>query len=81
MRSTITILEALHPDKNIVWFRADGKRMVAKDWEGGGWMRTLACHQRPWRPEIRDSTGQAQRTTISAAPQCLSRTGVVPHFS
>ena len=22
--------EAVHPDKNIVWFRADGKRMVAR---------------------------------------------------
>jgi isoamylase len=50
--------EAQHPDKNIVWFRADGKRMVAKDWEGGGWMRTLGMFMNGKAPEIRDSKGQ-----------------------
>jgi glycogen operon protein len=50
--------EAKHPDKNIVWFRADGKRMVAKDWEDGGWMRTLGMFINGTAPEIRDSEGQ-----------------------
>ncbi len=50
--------EAKHPDKNIVWFRADGKRMVAKDWEDGGWMRTLGMYLNGMAPEIRDSRGQ-----------------------
>jgi isoamylase len=50
--------EAQHPDKNIVWFRADGKRMVAKDWEDGGWMRTLGMFMNGKAPEIRDSEGQ-----------------------
>jgi isoamylase len=50
--------EAQHPDKNIVWFRADGKRMAAKDWEGGGWMRTLGMFMNGKAPEIRDSKGQ-----------------------
>jgi glycogen operon protein len=50
--------EARHPDKNIVWFRADGKRMVAKDWEDGGWMRTLGMFINGAAPEIRDSGGR-----------------------
>jgi glycogen operon protein len=50
--------DALHPDKNIVWFRADGKRMVAKDWEDGGWMRTLGMFLNGRAPELRDSRGQ-----------------------
>ena len=50
--------EAKHPDKNIVWFRADGKRMVAKDWEDGGWMRTLGMFINGLAPEIRDNEGQ-----------------------
>jgi isoamylase len=50
--------EAKHPDRNIVWFRADGKRMVAKDWEDGGWMRTLGMFINGTAPEIRDSKGQ-----------------------
>ena len=49
--------EAVHPDKNIVWFRADGKRMVAKDWEDGGWMRTLGMFINGAAPEIRDGEG------------------------
>jgi glycogen operon protein len=47
--------DALHPEKNIVWFRADGKRMEAKDWEDGGWMRTLGMFLNGMAPEIRDS--------------------------
>jgi glycogen operon protein len=50
--------EAKHPDKNIVWFRADGKRMVAKDWEDGGWMRTLGMFINGTAPEIRDRSGR-----------------------
>jgi glycogen operon protein len=50
--------EAQHPDKNIVWFRADGKRMSPKDWEDGGWMRTLGMFLNGRSPEIRDSAGR-----------------------
>jgi isoamylase len=50
--------EATHPDKNIVWFRADGKRMEAKDWEVGGWMRTLGMFINGTAPEIRDGAGR-----------------------
>jgi len=50
--------DATHPEKNIVWFRADGKRMNAKDWEDGGWMRTLGMFLNGTAPEIRDSTDQ-----------------------
>ncbi len=50
--------DAVHPDKNIVWFRADGKRMEAKDWEDGGWMRTLGMFLNGAAPEIRDGQGQ-----------------------
>jgi glycogen operon protein len=49
--------DASHPDKNIVWFRADGKRMGPKDWENGGWMRTLGMFLNGTAPEIRDSAG------------------------
>jgi isoamylase len=50
--------DAKHPDKNIVWFRADGKRMQGKDWEDGGWMRTLGMFMNGTAPEIRDAKGQ-----------------------
>jgi isoamylase len=50
--------QATHPDKNIVWFRADGKRMQVKDWEDGGWMRTLGMFINGAAPEIRDAAGQ-----------------------
>jgi len=50
--------EARHPDKNIVWFRADGKRMQTKDWEDGGWMRTLGMFLNGSAPEIRDNLGR-----------------------
>ncbi|MDB6099573.1 MAG: glycogen debranching enzyme GlgX, partial [Gammaproteobacteria bacterium] len=49
--------DAVHPDKNIVWFRADGKRMEGKDWEVGGWMRTLGMFLNGMASEIRDSHG------------------------
>ncbi len=58
--------DAKHPDKNIVWFRADGKRMEPKDWEDGGWMRTLGMFLNGTAPEIRDSDrDSARRTPIS----------------
>jgi glycogen operon protein len=50
--------EARHPDKNIMWFRADGKRMQTKDWEDGGWMRTLGMFLNGTAPEIRDNLGR-----------------------
>jgi glycogen operon protein len=50
--------DAVHPEKNIVWFRADGKRMEAKDWEDGGWMRTLGMYLNGMAPEIRNSAGE-----------------------
>jgi glycogen operon protein len=50
--------DAIHPDRNIVWFRADGKRMEAKDWEDGGWMRTLGMFMNGTASEIRDAHGQ-----------------------
>ena len=50
--------DAIHPDKNIVWYRADGKRMEAKDWDDGGWMRTLGMFLNGMAPEIRDGEGQ-----------------------
>jgi len=50
--------EAINPDKNIMWFRADGKRMQSKDWDDGGWMRTLGMFLNGMAPEIRDSEGR-----------------------
>jgi glycogen operon protein len=50
--------DAVHPDKNLVWYRADGKRMEAKDWDDGGWMRTLGMFLNGMAPEIRDGEGQ-----------------------
>jgi glycogen operon protein len=32
--------------------------MVAKDWEDGGWMRTLGMYMNGRAPEIRDSNGR-----------------------
>ena len=55
--------DATHPDKNIVWFRADGKRMGRKDWENGGWMRTLGMFLNGAAPEIRDAPGQCAEDT------------------
>ncbi len=50
---------AIHPDKNIIWFRADGKRMSPKDWEEGGWMRTLGMYLNGRAPEIRNNVGES----------------------
>ena len=50
--------DALHPARNILWYRADGKRMGAKDWEVGGWMRTLGMFLNGTAPEIRDGTAR-----------------------
>jgi glycogen operon protein len=53
--------DVMHPDKNIVWYRADGKRMEASDWEDGGWMRTLGMFLNGMGPEIRSSDGRVVR--------------------
>src|SRR6202050_417154 len=50
--------DAVHPDKNIVWFRADGKRMGPKDWENGGGVGTPGVYLNGAAPEIRDSAGR-----------------------
>jgi glycogen operon protein len=50
--------DAVHPENNIVWFRADGQRMRAPDWEDGGWMRTLGMFLNGAAPEIRDTAGK-----------------------
>ena len=50
--------DATHPDKNVVWYRADGKRMGAKDWEDGGWMRTIGMFLNGTAPEIRNSRNE-----------------------
>jgi isoamylase len=50
--------DAVQPDKNIVWFRADGKRMEPKDWDDGGWMRTLGMFLNGMAPAIRGGEGQ-----------------------
>jgi isoamylase len=55
--------DAKHPDKNIVWFRADGKRMQDKDWQSGGWMRTLGMFMNGTASEIRDDHGQCAEDT------------------
>jgi len=55
--------DAKHPDKNIIWFRADGKRMESKDWEDGGWMRTMGMFMNGMAPEIRDAQGQCADDT------------------
>ncbi|CAN5601326.1 glycogen debranching protein GlgX [soil metagenome] len=43
--------------ENLLWFRADGELMGDKDWEEGGWMRTLGMLLLGTAPEIRDSEG------------------------
>ena len=53
--------DAVHPDKNIVWYRADGRRMEASDWEDGGWMRTLGMFLNGMAPEIRSADGRSVR--------------------
>ena len=64
--------DAKHPDKNIVWFRADGKRMEAKDWEDGGWMRTLGMFMNGiGAGDPRRAAGSAPRTRISCC--CSTR--------
>jgi glycogen operon protein len=50
--------DAEHPARNIVWYRADGRRMGTKDWEVGGWMRTLGMFLNGTAREIRDSAGR-----------------------
>ena len=53
--------DAVHPDTNIVWFRADGRRMEPSDWDDGGWMRTLGMFLNGMAPEIRDNAGQCSQ--------------------
>ncbi len=55
--------DAKHPAKNIMWFRADGKRMQDKDWQDGGWMRTLGMFMNGAAAEIRDDHGQCAEDT------------------
>ncbi len=50
-----------HPDKNIVWYRADGRRMEASDWLEGGWVRTLGMFLNGSAPEIRGMDGERFR--------------------
>jgi isoamylase len=44
--------------ENVEWFRSDGEKMEARDWEDGGWMRTLGMFLRGDAPEIRDRTSK-----------------------
>jgi glycogen operon protein len=46
-----------------MWFRADGKRMQDKDWQDGGWMRTLGMFMNGAAAEIRDDHGQCAEDT------------------
>ncbi len=43
--------------ENVRWVRADGEPMGEKDWENGGWMRTLGMLLFGDAPEIRNSAG------------------------
>jgi isoamylase len=44
----------------IGWFRSDGKKMEAGDWETGGWMRTVGMFLDGTALEIRDHRGTHQ---------------------
>ena len=44
-------------EENIRWIRADGKPMEDKDWQDGGWMRTLGMLLFGDAPEVRDAEG------------------------
>ena len=43
---------------NVEWFRSDGKKMEAQDWEDGGWMRTVGMLLKGGVPEIRNGCGR-----------------------
>ncbi len=45
-------------DENKGWFRADGAGMADRDWEEGGWMRTLGMYLAGDALEIRDASGK-----------------------
>lgn len=44
-------------EKNLLWLRADGRPMEERDWNEGGWMRTLGMLLNGSAPEIRDRDG------------------------
>jgi isoamylase len=44
-------------EKNVQWLRSDGQHMEEKDWQEGGWMRTLGMLLLGTAPEIRDNEG------------------------
>ena len=74
--------DAKHPDKNIVWFRADGKRMESKDWEDGGWMRTLGMFMNGAASEIQRRARTVRRGhRFPAAAQRSSRAGRLPYLA
>jgi len=56
--------EAIHPDKNIVWFRADGQAHGGHRLgrSAGGCARS-ACFSTGWRRQIRDSEGKCAHWT------------------
>ncbi len=43
---------------HVQWFRSDGQKMQALDWDNGGWMRTLGMYLGGQAPEIRNRKGQ-----------------------
>jgi isoamylase len=43
--------------ESVLWFRADGQPMTDRDWEEGGWMRTICTFFAGDAREIRDSNG------------------------
>ncbi len=45
-------------EENVRWLRADGQKMQDKDWQDGGWMRTLGMMLLGDAPEVRDSEGK-----------------------
>ena len=74
--------DAKHPDKNIVWFRADGKRMESQ----GLGRRRLDAH--PRHVHERHGIGNPRRARtvrrghgFPAAAQCTSRAGRLPHLA
>lgn len=44
-------------EKNVLWLRADGQPMEERDWQEGGWMRTLGMLLKGTAPEIRNDEG------------------------
>lgn len=44
-------------EKNVLWLRGDGHHMEEKDWQEGGWMRTIGMLLVGTAPEIRNNEG------------------------